>query len=119
MIELVLDATSATPLGEQIAAGVRRQIADGRLRAGDPLPPARDLATATGVNLHTVLRGYHQLRDDGLIELRRGRGARVAADASAATAAFDGAIRLAAAAAIRLGLDPDDAADVLRQAMRS
>jgi DNA-binding FadR family transcriptional regulator len=36
---------------------------------------AREVAESLGVNVHTVLRGYQQLRHQGLIELRRGRGA--------------------------------------------
>ncbi len=117
MIELTLDPESARPLADQIAAAVRRSVAEGALQPGDSLPPARDLAAATGVNLHTVLRGYHKLRDEGLIELRRGRGARIRGDASAARAAFDRALDQAATAAASLGLDPDEAAAALRAAM--
>ncbi|MEU6180440.1 GntR family transcriptional regulator [Streptomyces coeruleorubidus] len=66
---------SPVPLGEQIAACVRGAIANGTATPGERLPPAREVAKSLGVNVHTVLRGYQQLRDQGLIELRRGRGA--------------------------------------------
>lgn len=72
-----LDPTSSDPLHERIAVAVRRAIVDGQVGAGERLPAAADLADAIGVNVNTVLRAYRQLRDDGLVDLRRGRGATV------------------------------------------
>jgi GntR family transcriptional regulator len=70
-----IDASDARPLYEQIVLQVRAAIGAGSLAAGDRLPPARELAEAIGVNLHTVLRAYGDLRDAGFIELRPRRGA--------------------------------------------
>ncbi len=75
-----IDPDSGVGLAQQIAGQVRGAIAAGDLRPDEKLPPARQLATALDVNMHTVLRAYSQLRDEDLIELRRGRGARVRAD---------------------------------------
>lgn len=72
---LRIDPASAVPLFEQLAASVRLDASRGVLRAGERLPAARDVAESLDVNVHTVLRAYHDLRDEGLVDLRRGRGA--------------------------------------------
>lgn len=70
-----VDPRDPQPLYEQIAGVVRRGLGEQTLRPGDRLPSAKELAASLDVNLHTVLKAYQLLRDEGLIELRRGRGA--------------------------------------------
>lgn len=77
MVSVKIDRSDRALLHDQVAAQVRRAIADGEARAGERLPPARDLAAVLGVNTNTVLRALRLLRDEGLVELRRGLGARV------------------------------------------
>jgi|SRR5712692_2778614 len=78
MIAVKVDRGEPTELHEQVSAEIRRAIADGEARPGERLPPARDLAAVLGVNTNTVLRALRQLRDEGLLEFRRGRGVTVA-----------------------------------------
>ena len=77
---LRIDPTATEPLFEQLADQVRVAIANGSVRAGDRLLSAREVAASLDINLHTVLRAYQDLRDEGLIDLRRGRGAVVTAE---------------------------------------
>jgi GntR family transcriptional regulator len=77
-IRLAVDPGDPVPLHEQVAAELRRAIAEGQAKQGDRLPPAMDLAAVLGVNRNTVLRALRMLRDEGLVEFRRGRGITVA-----------------------------------------
>ncbi len=72
-----VDRSDPFPLHEQVAAAIRRAIAEGEAGPGDRLPLARDLAAVLGVNRNTVLRAMHLLRDEGLLEFRRGHGIKV------------------------------------------
>jgi DNA-binding transcriptional regulator YhcF (GntR family) len=71
---IVIDANAATPLYAQISSQLRRAIGEGKVRPGERLPPARELAESLAVNLHTVLRAYDTLRAEGVLDVRRGRG---------------------------------------------
>jgi GntR family transcriptional regulator len=78
MLNGKIDPSEPTPLYLQAAAEIRRAIAEGEAGPGDRLPLAKDLATILGVNTNTVLRALRTLRDEGLLEFRRGRGITVA-----------------------------------------
>ncbi len=78
MLPVKIDKADPTDLYEQVAAEIRRAIAEGEAKPGERLPPAKDLAAVLGVNTNTVLRALRLLRDEGLLEFRRGRGISVA-----------------------------------------
>ena len=72
-----VSSESPTTLHHQIAGQIRRAIAEGEINSGERLPPVVDFAAELGVNKNTVIRALHILRDEGLLELTRGRGVRV------------------------------------------
>ena len=73
-----VDRTETTFLHDQVAAEIRRAIANGEAGPGDRIPQAKDLAAVLGVNTNTVLRALRILRDEGLLEMGRGRDTVVA-----------------------------------------
>lgn len=77
-----VDPESSRPLYDQVAASIHADLLAGVLAPGDRLPAARDVAVALQINQHTVLHAYQRLRDEGLIDLRRGRGAVISAAAA-------------------------------------
>jgi GntR family transcriptional regulator len=111
---LRIDPGSPVPLFEQLAAAVRAEFARGTTRPGDRLPAARELAASLDINVHTVLRAYQELRDEGLVELRRGRGAVVRERADASGALLDDVRRLVEEAR-RLGVSPSTVIALIRQ----
>jgi GntR family transcriptional regulator len=62
------------PIYRQLHDRVVAMILDGLLKEGDPLPSVRNVAAEYRVNPLTVLKGYQQLVDEGLVETKRGRG---------------------------------------------
>ena len=62
------------PIYRQLRDRVVAMILDGVLNEGDPLPSVRNVAAEYRVNPLTVLKGYQQLVDEGLVETKRGRG---------------------------------------------
>ena len=78
MLRVKVDRRDPADLYEQVAGEIRRAIAEGEAKSGERLPPAKDLAAILDVNTNTVLRALRVLRDEGLLEFRRGRGISVA-----------------------------------------
>jgi DNA-binding transcriptional regulator YhcF (GntR family) len=77
MIAVTVDRSSSMALHDQVAAAIRRAIADGEVGSGEQLPASMDLAAVLGVNRNTVLRALRILRDEGIVDFKRGRTVRV------------------------------------------
>ena len=116
---LRLDPSGASPLHEQLAAGLRAAVADGEVVAGERLPAARDLARDLDVNMHTVLRAYATLRVERLLELRRGRGAVVRHDGAPGRAALEQLAAELAAEARRQGVAPRELHELVDRRLAS
>jgi GntR family transcriptional regulator len=74
------------PIYLQLVEQVKHAIETGALRVGDQLPSIRPLAEELVINANTVAKAYRELERDGVIELKQGAGAFVAATARAASA---------------------------------
>ncbi len=114
-----ISAAASGPLYEQVVAAVKREVAAGRLKAGDALPSLRTLAADLLVSLITVKRAYEDLERDGVIYSRQGLGAFVA-DGGGARVRRERrdqaqlALRSAANAAQAAGLTEDDLIAMLK-----
>ncbi|MDO8106776.1 GntR family transcriptional regulator [Isoptericola sp. b441] len=111
-----IDPGSDVALFAQVAASLRGEMAQGRLRPGDRLPAAREVGTSLGVNLHTVLRAYQDLRDEGLVDMRRGRGA-VVTPRAAALSDLRAEILALGDRARALGMTADTLASLVRDSL--
>jgi len=109
-----IDHASLVLLHEQVAAAIRRAIAEGEAVAGERLPPARDLAAVLGVNANTVFRGLRTLRDEGLVEFRRGRGVTVSGVGPQRSAVVEKARELVTLAR-HFGYRPEELAEIVAQ----
>ena len=116
---ILVDPKSPTPPFEQLRAQLATQITEGELAPGARLPTVRRLAADLGIAPNTVARTYRELENDGVIETRGRHGSFVTAagpdDAQqqGQRAARDFAERVRA-----LGLSPDDAVALVREALR-
>ena len=77
---LPLDRASRAPLQEQIYAGLRSAILDGRLPPGRRLPASRALATDLGVSRNSVKGAYSRLTGEGYVRGRTGSGTYVVSE---------------------------------------
>ena len=75
--------SSGVPIYLQLMEQVKHHVETGALRPGEQLPGIRPLAEELVINPNTVAKAYRELEHEGVIELRHGAGAFVAANAKA------------------------------------
>lgn len=103
-----VDHAGDAPLYAQIVAELRSAIARGDFAESERLPAARTLAEGLGVNMHTVLKAYAQLKDEGLVQMRPGTGAVVRKGGKRAAGRVDKIVKSLVEHARRQGLSRDD-----------
>jgi GntR family transcriptional regulator len=115
-MQWVIDHSSSQRLQDQVAACVVRGVHSGELAVGEQLPPAAELAAAMSVDRNTVLAAYRQLRESGVLEFRRGRGARIAGTARPGDLApVREAVQSVVELARRYGLDSEDVVTLIKE----
>jgi GntR family transcriptional regulator len=111
MRDVKVDRYDSMPLHDQVAAVIRRDIANGDVGPGERLPPAHDMAAVLGVHTNTVLRALRTLRDEGVLEFRRGRGVTVSGEPERGVIWAQAQELLAQAR--RLGLQREDVVSII------
>lgn len=120
---LSINEKDSRPIYLQIILQVKEQISSGSLRPGDELPSVRELADSLGINMHTVRSAYLKLRNQGIINLRLGRKARIAPRQTAdnpTTAGVDISERLRELIidALLAGVSPDTIRELVNQQLK-
>ncbi len=110
-IEVSIDRDAEVPMGVQLGWALCASIQEGNFKPGQRLPPLREMAETTGLNINTVRVVYQRLEQKGLIQSQQGSGTFVAATqprSELARIASD-----AAREAHETGVDPRDVAAAL------
>jgi DNA-binding transcriptional regulator YhcF (GntR family) len=121
---LELDASSGTPIYEQIVGKIEEAVATGRLVAGERLPSVRDLASELGVAPGTVARAYSELESRGVVRTEGAKGTSVAATGKSPgprpdpAAGLERLLRRTVVAAFHRGSTADEVRSALERAMK-
>ena len=117
-----VDLDSAVPIYAQIEKGIRTRLAAGHWKPGDRLPSVRETAVRLRINPLTVVKAYHNLQKEGLLDTRPGAGVYAAPGAKASRAqrreTARRAIELGLAEAAALGLERDEIETLVGRALR-
>ncbi|MFC2062826.1 GntR family transcriptional regulator [Chloroflexota bacterium] len=108
------------PMYLQITNQIKEQLRRGTLKPKDELPSVRELAESLSINMHTVRSAYLKLRDQGIINLRLGRRARIAPLQSSpanrdAVAGLQARIKELVTDSFLAGLSPDDLRNLINR----
>lgn len=110
-LSIRIDLDSDVPAYRQIVNAIRILLVTGGLKPGAELPSVRRMARDLGVHFNTVAESYRALAEEGWLDLRHGRGARVIqrdapAPSSEALGEFQERLRSLLAEVLAKGTDP-------------
>ena len=111
----MVDREGTASLNEQIRWSVLSAIRSGDLSPGERLPPARQVAWALRVNVHTVLKAYADLQASGVVEVRRPGGTVVRGDFAELVLEREARLREAARLACDGGVTSGRALEILQE----
>ncbi len=115
---ITIDADSPQPPFEQVRSQLARHISGRTLAVGTRLPTVRGLATELGLAANTVARAYRELEEAGMVETRGRAGTFVSALGDRSRIELRKAAAGYAATAHALGIDPEEAIEAVRAALR-
>ncbi len=115
---VTVDPGSSVPPYEQLRVQVIDAVAARSVVAGAKLPTVRGLADALGIAPNTVARSYRELERDAVIETRGRAGTFIAASGDATQRQAQEAASAFAERARQLRLDPGEALELVRAALR-
>ncbi|WP_055698377.1 GntR family transcriptional regulator [Streptomyces silaceus] len=118
-LKIDIDGGAGDAPYEQVRAQIAGQARSGALPVGYKLPTVRGLAESLGLAANTVAKAYRALEADGVVETRGRNGTFVAAAGEGAAREAAAAAQVFAERARRLGLSEEDAAAVVRDALRA
>jgi DNA-binding transcriptional regulator YhcF (GntR family) len=117
-VTIAVDLESSVPPYEQVRVQMIDAVASGSVVAGTKLPTVRALAGALGIAPNTVARSYRELERDAVIETRGRAGSFIAASGDATQRQAQEAAAAFAARIRQLRLDPAEALELVRAALR-
>jgi DNA-binding transcriptional regulator YhcF (GntR family) len=117
-VTIAVDLESSVPPYEQVRVQMIDAVASGSVVAGTKLPTVRALAGALGIAPNTVARSYRELERDAVIETRGRAGSFIAASGDATQRQAQEAAATFAARIRQLRLDPAEALELVRAALR-
>ena len=77
-MDILINVADGVPIYRQIVNQIKYLIASDLLRAGEELPPIRNLALQLKVTPNTIVKAYDELEASGIVRKRRGAGTYVA-----------------------------------------